>query len=218
MMRSIWDGFLYFAFAVIVSLCSSPPVFALEDWVVGSFVTAPALVEVDVVDLTLGTTVGDDLATTQIAIDGNDSIYHQFDLSTVTGYPVDCSRKTYLVQFIPDSADCQESVTPQLCSTVISVAHGGCPSSKSDFYTHTSTTVSAQGISQTVLNWYNARGMLVLKWVERNLSESAAFGTPDATKWDVYFYTDAGSAPRILCTVEAFTDPASSLPSSAHCQ
>lgn len=193
------------------------PARADENWITAGFASLPAAVTVDVVDLGLGTTVGDDLATAQITIDGATSIYHQFDLATVTGYPTDCAQKTYLIEFIPDAADCSTAGTPALCATSVVRAGGGCPTPNSGFYVHTATVITAQGITQDVLDWYAARGMLTLKWVKARRSNGSDFSSPDATMWQVYFYQDGGAAPRIKCVVETGSDPSVSLPSSSHC-
>jgi len=219
-----------FAWAIIAALvllfCSVATVRAADplndqpNWVVGQFPSGtPATVTVDVVQIETGTTVADDAAATQLQIDSADSIYWRYDLSTVSGYPTGCEVATYAVAFEPAGGDCSEGGTPANCFFVMRQVGGSeCfATAISTYYVHTSTIVSGQGIDQAVLDFYAARSVLPLLWVETSRSESEDYTAPDSNYWEVYFYTSSASAPRILCTVITTTNPSSSLPSYTHC-
>jgi hypothetical protein len=190
------------------------------NWVVGEFPSGtPASVAVDVVEVGSGSTVGDDLPTVQLLMDSADSIFWRFDLSTVNGYPTGCEVATYVIAFEPAGGDCSEGGAPANCFFATRQVGGGdCyATGVSEFYVHTSTVVGAQGISQTVLDFYNQRGVLPLLWIETDRSSSADYTAADSTYYEVYFYTSSASAVRILCTVKTTVDPASALPSYTHC-
>lgn len=200
---------------------AGPPLNNQENIRTAAFQSGPTTVTVDVVDLSTGSQVGNNLATAQTQADSSDTIIHKFDLSTVTGYPTGCEAKTYLVIFNPDSADCSESGDPDLCAyEEVQVGGSACLASMepiSPSFTYTSTVVSAQGITQDVIDFYNRRGLLVPKWQRFDIADDLDFASIDETIWFVFFYTDSGAAPRIRCTVRTTTDPAGSLPSSTHC-
>ena len=200
---------------------AGPPLNSQANIRTAAFQSAPTTVTVDVIDLSDGSQVGNDLATTQIQDDSSDSIIHKFDLSTVTGYPENCEPATYLVIFNPDAADCSESGDSTLCAyEEVQVGGSACLSSMqpiSQTFAYTSSVVSGQGITQDVLDFYNRRGMLVPKWQKFETSGDLDFSGIDETLWLVFFYEDSGSAPRINCTVPTTTDPAGSLPSNSHC-
>jgi len=200
---------------------AGPPLNSQKNIRSAAFQSAPTTVTVDVVDMDTGTQVGNNLATTQLQADSSDTIVHKFDLSSVTGYPEGCEPKTYLVIFVPDSADCSESGSPALCAyDWVQVGGSACLASASPVtqsFSYTSTVVSAQGITQDVVDFYNRRGLLVPKWQRFDIAGDLDFSGIDETIWLVMFYQDDGSAPRVRCSVPTTTDPSSSLPSATHC-
>jgi hypothetical protein len=197
------------------------PLNSQSNWRTAAFASGPTAVTVDVIDLSDGSQVGNNLATTQTQADSADTIIHKYDLSTVTGYPENCEPATYLVIFNPDATDCSESGSPTLCAyDYVQVGGSACLASTqpvSQTFVYTSSVVSGQGITQDVLDFYNRRGMLVPKWQKFETAGDLDFSGIDETAWLVFFYEDSGSAPRINCTVPTTTDPAGSLPSSSHC-
>lgn len=183
--------------------------------IVAEFATSPpSAVTVDVLELPAGTQVGDDLAATQVTRDANSQALWRFDLSSVTGFPTDCTQKTYLVTWVPDATDCSVGASPTACaSQTIEVGGTACAMTGAvspDFY-HTSTVVSAQGITQTVIDYYGRRGQLPIKWRHTRVATDGDHSSPDFQWWDVYFYTIENQIPRI-CTVSTTSDPASALP------
>jgi len=185
------------------------------------FLAAPAAVTVDVVDLSTGSQVADDVAATQVQRDLSDTIAWKYDLATVTGYPSGCEAKTYLVTFTPDAADCSEGATPELCaSEIVHVGGAACLASEDRISADpefASTVISAQGITQSVLDFFERRGELVPKWRKLTIAADEDYATPETTLWEVYFWTDTNASPRIKCSVTTSSDPAVSLPSSSHC-
>jgi len=215
------------ALLLLVGICTGVPVYAgpplpgQSNWITAEIPGSPAAVVVDVVDIATGTQVGNNLATVQVQRDALDSIAFKFDLSTVTGYPTSCAPKSYYVTFIPDAANCSEAGTPELCATtIVDVGGSACLAAfgwQSESIEHSSVVVSEQGITQEVLDYFNRRGILPVKWQKFAFAADLNFAAPDFSLWIVYFYTAAGNAPRILCTVPIYTDPATSLPSASHC-
>jgi hypothetical protein len=200
---------------------AGPPLNSQSNWRSAAFQSAPTTVTVDVVDLATGTQVGNNLATSQVQADSADTVIHKFDLSTVTGYPVGCEPKTYLVIFNPDSTNCSEGGSPGLCAyDHVHVGGSACLASTqpvSESYAYTSSVVSGQGITQAVIDYYNRRGMHVPRWQKFEVAGDLDFSSIEETVWVVFFYQDDGDAPRIRCTVPTTTDPAGSLPSATHC-
>jgi len=223
MIRRFWLAAL-----LLVGLCSPIPVLAgpplpgQSNWITAELPGAPAAVVVDVVDIATGTQVGNNLATVQVQRDAADSIAFKFDLSTVTGYPTSCAPKSYYVTFIPDAANCSEAGTPELCATTIVDVGGSACLGAADWESisvvHSKVVVSAQGITQNVLDYYNRRGILPVKWRKLARAADLNFAASDYTLWEVYFYTSTNNAPRIKCTVPTLSDPAVSLPSASHCE
>lgn len=183
--------------------------------------TVPTTVVADVVDLATGTQVGNNLAATQLSRDSATQALWRIDLSTVAGFPAACEPKSYLVTFVPDGANCNASGgSPELCAVIQIDANNqeGCsPASTThvDYY-HSATVVSAQGISQAVLDYYARRGASPITWRQVRVARTGNFASPEKTYWEVYFYRLENQIPA-LCTVYTTTDPSSSLPSSAQC-
>lgn len=223
MIRRFW-----LALSLLLGMCTPIPVFAgpplpgQPNWITAELPGAPTTVVVDVVEIATGTQVGNNLATSQVQRDAADTIGFKFDLSTVTGYPTNCAPKSYYVTFVPDSANCSEAGTPELCATTIVDVGGSACLASSDFESpstiHSRVVVSAQGITQEVIDYYNRRGILPVKWQKFVRASDMNFASPDYTVWLVYFYTATNAAPRIKCVVPTATDPASALPSSSHCE
>lgn len=204
--------------AFLAALLAASGALADDFWTIAGFFTNPTTVTVDVVDIDSGATVIDDGVCTQVTIDGNNSAYWRFDLSTVTGFPTGCDRKNYLLEFSPDGANCDEDVTPALCATTfLRIGADECIGPRSSSYIHTSTVKAAQGISQTVLDFYTQRGTLPLLWIEHRYASDHNFSNQDQREYEVYFYTDGAAAPRVRCTVSTDVSPTGSLPSSSHC-
>jgi hypothetical protein len=217
--------FLSVALAVFVCglhlASAGPPLNSQSNWRTAAFQTSPTAVTVDVIDLSDGSQVGNNLATTQVQDDSADSIIFKYDLSTVTGYPEGCEPKSYLVMFNPDSADCSEGNDPDLCAyDWVQVGGSACLAALQPVttsFTYTSSVVSAQGITQDVIDFYNRRGLLVPKWQTFESAGDLDFSGIDETTYLVFFYEDSGAAPRINCTVPTTSDPGSALPSATHC-
>ncbi len=211
--------------AWLLAYCVTPafagaPLNDQPNWIIALFDGAdPVGVTVDVVEVGSGTTVGDDLAAIELDSDSTTSIYWRFDLTQVNDYPTGCELKTYAMAFQPTTGDCSRFGTPANCRyAVVEVGGASCfADAISTHYVHTSTVVSGQGIDQAVLDFYNARSVLPLLWVEIDRSDDYDYTAPDSTYYEVYFYTSSASAPRVLCTVKTNVDPASALPSYTHC-
>jgi len=217
-----------FAWAIMAALAlaffassarAADPLNDQPNWVTARFFSAPTSVLVDVLHVESGTTVATNLTPTQLSIDGQVSPWWRFDLSIVNGYPTGCELATYVVRFEPLGADCQESADGSDCAwEERQVGGSSCfATGISTHYVHTSTVVSGQGIDQDVLNFYTARGVLPLLWIEISRSSSYDYSAADSTTWEVYFYTSSASAVRILCTVKTNVDPGGALPSYTHC-
>jgi hypothetical protein len=205
-----------------IPVVAGPPLPGQSNWITAEIAGNPTTVTVDVVEIGTGTQVGNNLATTQVQRDSVDTIGFKFDLSTVSGYPTNCTPKSYYVTFVPDGANCSEAGTPELCATtIVDVGGSACPNDsefESDSVVHSRVVVSGQGITQEVLDYYNRRGILPVKWQKFVRAADRNFAAPDYTIWLVYFYTSTNNAPRIKCTVPTSTDPSVSLPSSSHCE
>lgn len=215
------------AAAALAFACLQPafaePLPSDNHWRIALFSASPfpAAVTVDVVDLSDGTQVATDAAATQVQANSVDMAIWKFDLSTVTGYPTDGSFKSYLIIWQQDSDDCQESGTPTECAyesaTVGGDAQLDAATGVSTSVVYTTSVTSAQGITSSVIDFYARRGQQVPKWRKIDIAADKDYSTPDSTVYEVFFYTDAQSSPRPLCTVVTATNPASSLPSSTHC-
>jgi hypothetical protein len=102
----------------VATACASP---SIPNWQVARFPSATS-VTVDVYQIDSSTQVADDAATTRVQLDSANSDLFLFDLATVTGYPNDCSRKTYLLRYAPDAADCTNN--PGTCAVDAVVVNG----------------------------------------------------------------------------------------------
>jgi len=185
------------------------------------FLSDPTAVVVDVVDLSTGTQVGNNLSATRLQRDSANTIAWKFDLKTVSGYPTGCDLKTYMVTFVPGSANCASGQSPGSCaSELVQVGGSAClaetspVSSDPEFAT---VPIPTQGITQKVVDFHARRGLLTTKWRKILVSGALNFSAPDATVWEVFFWIDTNEAPRIKCSVLTTSDPAISLPSSSHC-
>jgi hypothetical protein len=198
----------------------APHVPGEPNWRVGVFATATTSVVVDVVDAATGVQVANNVATTRLQVDSTDASVWTLNLAAVPGYPVACERKTWLVRFVPDSANCSNAATPGLCADEI-VHLGGylCESNPSVqvSYVHASSVQAGQGITQGVMDYFGKRAQLPVRWREIRVAADKDFTSPDHTVWEVYFYGEGGNAPHLACTVTTETNPTSSLPSSASC-
>jgi hypothetical protein len=200
---------------------AGPPLNSQPNLRLAEFLAEPAAVAVDVVDLSSGTQVANNVAATQVQRDAADTIAWKYDLATVSGYPTGCAPKTYLVTFVPDAAECSEAGTPELCaSEIVQVGGSACLAESSPVSIdpeYATSAIPGQGISQKVVDFHARRGLLTEKWRKILVAADLDFATPDATLWEVLFWTDGNEAPRIKCRVVTTSDPAVSLPSSSHC-
>jgi len=200
---------------------SSQTVFpGLEKWIVASFPSGATTVTVDVYDLSTGVQVANDQAASQISLDAAVTSSWRFDLSTIAGYPATCTLTQYLVRWAPDSADCSAAGTPSACADAL-VTVGG-PDCEGDpglqeSTVYAQTIAAAQGITREVYEWHRRRGLMPVKWREQRRSASRDFANPDATVWQVYFYSQGGEFPHLDCVVETTSDPSVALPSTASC-
>lgn len=209
---------------LIVALPSRADVPALPDesYVVAArFTTNPTAVVVDVLDVTGATQIADNVAATQQDIDSVDSDVWTFDLNGVSGFADTCDQKTYVVRFVPDAANCQDDQQPDQCVDLI-VNSGGaiCKSNPRVQISYVVATqlYPAQGITQTVRDYYNRRlGQEPIRWREIRVANDLDFASPDFTKWEVYFYSSTPGAIPLRCTLDTETDPSVLLPSASNC-
>jgi hypothetical protein len=209
---------LWLALLLAVAACGLNPAFAevyvpgLANWRVARFPSLPASVTVDVMDITLGTQPGNNIATTRVQVDAADSDAFKYNLATVTGYPTTCTPKVYLLQFRPNTtADC--NATPSGC--VEETVYVGGPecfdeSNARDEQVYTSESIDAQGITKTVLEYYKRRGERVPKWRKTIVAYDGDFASPDETRWKVFFYSSSATsaASPYRCGPVVKTDPA----------
>lgn len=162
--------------------------------ILAGFKSAPTGVTVDVVNLATGATVADDVAATQISVDGEDSIFWEYDLSTVTGYPTDCSFLTYLVVFSPDGKDCSETGDPAGCAShVATVGGSGCnyaDTCEDSIPVYPTAIVPSRGITQRVINAGKPSYITIKVACDRD------FANPDYTYYWVFEYDSAGRTSR----------------------
>lgn len=183
------------------------------NWQVARFPSGATTVVVDVVDLG-GSQIGSDRPATRVTIDAANSDAWAINLATVPGYPVNCEPHTYLLRWAPDAANCTAS--PATCFE--STAQVGGAACKADprvkaTYTYATAVVSAQGISQSLLDWHAKRGQQPTRWREIRHASDGDFASPESTEWEVFFYRAGPTWPELACTVRTATDPSSSLPS-----
>ncbi|MEX2205534.1 MAG: hypothetical protein WEF50_04825 [Myxococcota bacterium] len=83
------------------------------------FTSNPTTVTVDVQEFG-GAQIGNNLSATQQQVDSVNSDIWTIDLAQVPGYPTDCTQKSYLVRFQPDTtAGCSVSGSPSGCVEAI---------------------------------------------------------------------------------------------------
>lgn len=184
-----------------------------------AFPSGASAVTVDVHELG-GALLADDAVATQETIDGAASAVWTIDLSALAGFPLTCAKKTYVVVFSPDAANCAAAGTPESCvHHEIQIGGSECETNPQVQVSEVFATapISAQGITQTVRNHWNRRGQEVLRWREFKVAADRDFTTPDHTYWEVYFYSATGAFPHLQCVVETETDPAVTTPSKASC-
>jgi hypothetical protein len=209
---------LAFACGLEPALAQAPSIPGEPNWRVAVFPDGATTVTADIVDLGTGVQVADDVATTQIQVDATNVEAWKVNIAALPGYPVNCEPTTWLVRFRPDAADCV--VSPALCAEDI-VDLGGylckANSSVAVSYVYANAIATGQGISQTVMDYFNRQARLPIKWREVRVSADEDFATPDYVWWEVYFYGAGEGVPKLLCTVKTSTNPQSALPSSTAC-
>jgi hypothetical protein len=209
---------LAFACGLQPALAQAPSIPGEPNWRLTEFPLGATTVTVDVVDMGSGVQVANDQATTQVQLDSTNIRTWKINLAALPGYPVNCEPATWLVRFRPDAADCV--VSPSLCAADI-VDLGGylckANSSVQVSYVYANGVASGQGITQPVMDFFNRRAQLPIKWREVRVAANEDFTTPDYTWWEVYFYGTDEGLPKLLCTVKTSTNPQSALPSSGAC-
>lgn len=177
--------------------------------IVARFTTNPSSVAVDVKEVG-GLQIANDLNATHETLDAALSDVWFIDLSLVVGYPTDCTQKTYVVRFQPNGiADCSATGTPGSCSEqVVDVGGGRCKvdPEKDIGYVRTTTPVSAQGISQSGIEYEGRRGRAPIRWRRIHFKDRGF------TRYEVFFYKDTLGYPHLLCTAETTTSPATMTP------
>ena len=181
------------------------------------FPSGATAVTVDILEIG-GAQLADNVAATRAQLDAANTDVWYLDISQVSGYPVNCEPKTFLLRWNPDASDC--SASPALCVEETAQVGGYLCEANPKVqvsYVHASTVQSAQGINQSVMDYFNRRGQLPIRWREIRHATDLDFSSPDHTSWEVYFYLSTGDFPHLTCTVLTESDPSVSLPSSANC-
>jgi len=167
------------------------------------FTSNPASVTVDVQEIG-GTQIGNNLAATHQQIDAVNSDVWTIDLAAVAGYPTDCTQKSYIVRFQPNTtADCSAAGSPSGCSEqIIDVGGSRCRDPNLDVsYYRTNAPVAAQGISAAVVAYEERRGRAPIRWTK------TAYTDRGGVKYEVFFYTVSLGFPHLKCTVNTTSDP-----------